>query len=839
MSSVSIAFSAALAAVALMKGSLLIMRKCRVLFIVIVLLLCTAGSLAQPPLETVQRTKQATAFVTVELADGIAEGSAFCIDASGLFVTNAHVVEDQKPGGRLLLVLHSGESDQVVLPANVVKLDKDKDLAILQIVHPKNLVALTLGNSNELVETMSVVAFGYPFGTDLALKDGDYPSISVSTGHITSLRKVDGALTLVQLDASLNEGNSGGPIIDSKGEVVAIVMAGIPGSGVNMAIPVSYLHSVVNSLSIVFTPPVAKAGHLHDDQDFRIELLSQGAAAKERAAVEITLSSKETGKRTIKMETSDGRIYMAQAPLLGERPTKIPDTITYQITATRAGMLIASEDGWIPLEDAMPAPKSYAFAYDGFDYPAGAPMNGLKGGTGDFMEPWHDFGSGYTDSIVTDRGLTFGNLKTTGNAIMTVSRPQIGHARPFQVSPGKVGGVLFISFLVRPLEATDSSHRDSYFIFDYGTIAVGCGSSDYYWLDNAPFGRSDKINSKAPVVIDETTFLVLRITLAHRMITTGWTSTSTPRLGARCLKFRTLQNRIATQGCRAILTFGALSDACLMNCALAIHLPRSRQRGSRRRFIIMRRMTLFRGVALFTAFCALLIAAGSRSASPAQLPDDLAQQAFDLLDRRCGQCHGETGSNKDLMLISRTGRDALVGKMSEGQKIPLVNTTKPEASLLYLRITGKHPGGVMPPSYASNPAPLTQAEQALILKWVQAGAPDWKNVKLARPERRNISNIEILKSIDHDLASLDPDRQKDTRYFTLTHLYNAGVSDTEIAAYRDGLKRLLNSLSWEGEIINPASISAHLPQGTGSMARKTCCWARTACSMCLQRTPTR
>jgi len=422
------------------------MIKYRVLLVGAVLALFSACCLADPPIETIQRTKQATAFVTVELADGIAEGSAFCIDASGLFVTNAHVVAGQKPGGLLKLVLHPGESDQVVLPANVVKLDKGKDLAVLQIVHPKNLTPLTLGNSTALVETMPVVAFGYPFGSELALKEGDYPSISVSTGHITSLRKIDGELAAIQLDASLNEGNSGGPVIDSKGEVIAIVEAGIPGSGVNLAIPVSFLRSVVNALNIVFTPPVAKAGHLHDDQDFRIELLAQPGGAKERAVVEITLNSKETGKRTIKTETGDGRIYSAQASLLGDRPTKVPGSITYQITATRAGKIIALEDGEISLEDALPMQKSVALTYEGFDYPPGTPLAGLSGGVGNFAAPWHDFGSGYTDSVVIDGGLKFGNLKTTGNAVMTVSHPQIGHARPFRISPGKIGGCCLSAF---------------------------------------------------------------------------------------------------------------------------------------------------------------------------------------------------------------------------------------------------------------------------------------------------------------------------------------------------------------------------------------------------------
>jgi hypothetical protein len=206
-------------------------------------------------------------------------------------------------------------------------------------------------------------------------------------------------------------------------------------------------------------------------------------------------------------------------------------------------------------------------------------------------------------------------------------------------------------------------------------------------------------------------------------------------------------------------------------------------------------------------FCGLILVAGSPNVLSAQQPNELlAQQAFELLDKRCGQCHGETGSNKDLMLISLVGRNELLAKRSDVEKKLMIDTAKPETSLMYSRITGKHPNGVMPPSYAANPAPLTESEQTVILKWIQAGAPDWKNIQPIRPQRRFISNAEILRSIKSDLANLDVDRKKDTRYFTLTHLYNAGVSETEIAAYRDGLKRLLNSLSWEGEIIKPESI---------------------------------
>jgi DNA-binding beta-propeller fold protein YncE len=314
----------------------------------------TSICLADPPIESVLRAKQSTALVDVEERDGTAEGSAFCIDATGLFITNSHVVEDLKPGGRLMLILHSGESDQVKMPANIVKQDKDKDLAVLQAAHPRNLTPLTLGNSGGLVETMSVVAFGYPFGKDLALKDGDFPSISVSTGHITALRKIDGDLASIQLDASLNEGNSGGPVIDSKGEVIAIVKEGIPGAGINMAIPVSYLRSFLSSLNMIFTPPVARAGHLRDKQEFKIQLINP-PTGKERAVVEVTLSTGATDKRTVTAETDDGRTYTAELALLRNLPTEIPHHVSYTIKATQAGKVIASDEAKISLEDAMPA----------------------------------------------------------------------------------------------------------------------------------------------------------------------------------------------------------------------------------------------------------------------------------------------------------------------------------------------------------------------------------------------------------------------------------------------------------------------------------------------------
>ncbi len=306
---------------------------------------------AQPPLDAVKRAKQATAFVEVEEADGIAEGTAFCIDPVGLFITNAHVVKDQKPGGRIMLVIRSGDDDQVKTPANVLKIDESKDLAILQAAHPGKVSSLNIGSDDGLVETTPVVAFGYPFGKDLALKEGDFPSITVSTGHVTALRKLEGDLASIQLDASLNEGNSGGPVIGPNGDVIAIVMEGIPGSGINMAIPITYLKSFMNSLTISFTPPVPKPGHPKAKLEFKVQLLAppKGTA---KASVEVTLTSKEDGTRNFILNSEDGKIYTAQIGLLSTEATKTPSSINYKIAVVSAGKVIASDDGKIGLDDA-------------------------------------------------------------------------------------------------------------------------------------------------------------------------------------------------------------------------------------------------------------------------------------------------------------------------------------------------------------------------------------------------------------------------------------------------------------------------------------------------------
>ena len=160
-------------------------------------------------------------------------GSGVLVTKDGYIVTNFHVVEQTENIN--VSVFHTQGMQRY--PAKVIRRDEARDLALLKIDTQQNLTAAPLGESRTLQLGEPVIAIGSPFGLDQ----------SVSKGVISSTRKsltIEGVVHngLIQTDAAINQGNSGGPLVDSQGYVVAINTAIYSPtgafSGIGFAVPV-------------------------------------------------------------------------------------------------------------------------------------------------------------------------------------------------------------------------------------------------------------------------------------------------------------------------------------------------------------------------------------------------------------------------------------------------------------------------------------------------------------------------------------------------------------------------------------------------------------------------
>ena len=169
-------------------------------------------------------------------------GSGFVVDRDGYIVTNYHVIEDAQE----IEVNFSGD-DRV--PAKIVGSDPSTDLAVLKIdAQSRALTPLPLGNSDDVHVGDAVVAIGNPFGLER----------SVTAGIVSALQRdltAPNGYTIdkvIQTDAPINQGNSGGPLLNARGQVIGVnsqISSETGGNvGIGFAVPVNTVKEVVSQI---------------------------------------------------------------------------------------------------------------------------------------------------------------------------------------------------------------------------------------------------------------------------------------------------------------------------------------------------------------------------------------------------------------------------------------------------------------------------------------------------------------------------------------------------------------------------------------------------------------
>ncbi len=173
-----------------------------------------------------ERINPAIVAIDANLADGFSAGTGCVIRSDGVILTGSHVIEGAKD-------IDVTTSDGKVYKASVLaKMGKNKDLALLKIAPKSRLRTISFGDSSDVKVGQKVLAIGNPFGFSGTLTSGIVSRIDYAKGRI-------------QTDAAINPGCSGGPLLNSQGEVIGISQSiynpdnNISNIGIGFAIPVN------------------------------------------------------------------------------------------------------------------------------------------------------------------------------------------------------------------------------------------------------------------------------------------------------------------------------------------------------------------------------------------------------------------------------------------------------------------------------------------------------------------------------------------------------------------------------------------------------------------------
>ncbi|HET7125588.1 MAG TPA: DegQ family serine endoprotease [Lysobacter sp.] len=269
---------------------------------------------------------------------GVSMGSGFIISADGYVLTNRHVVD----GADSVTVKLT---DQRELKAKVVGSDEQSDVALLKI-DASGLPALRIGDSKQLKPGQWVVAIGSPFGLDHSVTAGIVSAVGRANRYANQQY-----VPFIQTDVAINQGNSGGPLLNTRGEVVGINSQIFSNSGgymgVSFAIPIDIAMSVAKQLRTTgkvdrgmigvrlqgITADIAKASGLPDTRGALISEVTAGSAG-EKAGLRVGDVIRAVDGDAVRQSSDLPPIIGAMAPGTHVQLSVLRDGKTLQVPVT-------------------------------------------------------------------------------------------------------------------------------------------------------------------------------------------------------------------------------------------------------------------------------------------------------------------------------------------------------------------------------------------------------------------------------------------------------------------------------------------------------------------------
>lgn len=239
------------------------------------------------------------------------------------------------------VVLYSGETNEQTLKAEILGGLEEPDLAILKVSGIKAPPRpIEFAQAQQPAETLPLYILGFPFGDALATNKGN-PNITIGKGSVSSVRRdAAGKIAKVQIDGALNPGNSGGPVVDAKGNLIGISVQTIQGSNIGLAIPAAELASVldgrVGNPTVVVGPVVDGGNPTYEIVVSVIDPMNRlKSAAVQYVTGKVAIDAAQAGKPQLQSAAGATTINLAIADKTGRAalPVTPSGDKTMEITA--------------------------------------------------------------------------------------------------------------------------------------------------------------------------------------------------------------------------------------------------------------------------------------------------------------------------------------------------------------------------------------------------------------------------------------------------------------------------------------------------------------------------